>query len=373
MSDTYLIDSTVIEFSGDPRSHVALDDALVQKVSKGDDDPQFVTLAVKSGRSKNKRNWPPKVLRSIAEQIRKDQPVGYLGHIPEKDDPYAFPDVQTIWLGATLVMEQDGSATLYYKGYNMPESKARSYLERGAVNSTSWRGNATLRAGKEGYDVEEFELESIDWSRKGKEGMESRVLSVTSEMEDGVEPKDIAALTLDEFRQHNPLLFEKIVSDAKAEANAKVKEMEEAQDGAEKNSTLLKEIREKLGIEEGSNPLESITSLLAKVEDHAKEAVKGILDDVLQSKVKSDRARGIVRRLVTVGEMKDGESTEEYRKRVEESVDEAIEKDEDVKALVSEMSVGKPEGGRNLHSRETDRTQGGTEENEFIKRTKVKR
>lgn len=370
--------ATVSEITSDANAIVPIDKALVDQVTAGDDEKQFVVMSVKGGMSKNKRRWTTAVLRSIAEQIREKQPVGYMGHIPEKDQPYSLPDPQTIWLGATVVMENSGEATLYYKGYNLPGSKARDLVPRKAITSTSWSGEAVLAPINGGYEVKEFALESIDWSRKGKEGMESRVLAVTSEMEEGVDPKEIAALSLDELRQHNPLLVDKIEREAREESERKIGEMTEAAKTAGENVTLLSEIRKKLGIAEDASPLDAIVQLSEKVEEATKEAVKGIVDDVFKSKIKNEKARGIVQKLVTVGEMKDDETPESYKVRVESAVDEALTKDDNVKAVVSEMSEGKQEGGRRMPVQEHDRTSetnenGDKKDTEFLSYEQITR
>ena len=361
----------ICEFTGDPGKVVQLDPRKVERVTAGDSEPQYVIMEAVAGWSKNKRLWGEKVLMSISEQINSNEPVGYLGHIKESDDGYALPDPQTIWLGSVVI--RDGSSVkLLYKGYNLPGSKIRDWVPRGAVNSTSWRGEAELKPISGGYEVVAFDLETIDWSRKGKEGVETRVLSITAEMEDGVDPKEIAALTEAELRQHNTTLVELIERKANQAQADKISEMEEETKPVKAKADLLDQIRTKLGLDENANVVESVVAMIQKVEELGREKIKGVLDEILGEKVKDEKARALVKRLVTVGEMENGEDEKAYKARVEKAVDDTMQEDV-VKTAISEMGRA-PGGGAALHGRTDNSRDGGDGkgDNENIERVKIK-
>jgi hypothetical protein len=367
MSEEIFI-ARVCEFTSDPNKIVQLDPRKVERVTSGDSDPQYVVMEAEAGWSKNKRHWGEKVLTQISEQINAKEPVGYLGHIKEADDGYSLPDPQTIWLGSVVI--RDGtSVKLLYKGYNLPGSKVRDWVPRGAVNSTSWRGEAELKPISGGYDVVAFDLETIDWSRKGKEGVATRVLSVTSEMEDGVEPKEIAALTEAELRQHAPMLIELIERKAVEGQAGKIQEMEEEVKPVKAKADLLDQIRTKLGLDENANVVESVVAMIQKVEELGREKIKGVMDEILGEKVKDEKARALVKRLVTVNEMQTGESEDDYKKRVEKAVDDTLEEDV-VKTAISEM--GRTPGGGAALTGKTDTTRSGNSDSENIERVKIK-
>jgi hypothetical protein len=368
MSEEILF-TRICEFTGDPNKVVQLDPRKVERVTGNDTDPQYVIMEAVAGWSKNKRLWGDKVLQSISEQINSNEPVGYLGHIKEADDGYALPDPQTIWLGSVVI--RDGNSTrLLYKGYNLPGSKIRDWVPRGAVNSTSWRGEAELKPISGGYEVVAFDLETIDWSRKGKEGVATRVLSVTSEMEDGVDPKEIAALTEAELRQYAPTLVELIERKATQTQADRISEMDEEGKPVKVKADLLDQVRAKLGLDENANVVESVVSMIQKVEELGRERIKGVLDEILGEKVKDEKARALVKRLVTVGEMENGETEENYKKRVTEAVDFTLN-EEVVKSAISEMGRT-PGGGAALHARTDNSRSGDENENEDIERVKIK-
>ncbi len=369
---------------------VAVDSRKLEKIRGRDQEPQFVTVKIESGRSKSNRVWSGEILARIAEQVNKKEPVGYLGHISEKDDATAFPIPQTLWLGATTTRDT-GKTVIFVKGYNFPKAEVRDLVDLGAVNSVSVRGNSRMRATREGYEVVDFELESIDWARKGREGMRAPVVAITSEMvgsenEEGgttVEPKDIAALQEAELRQHNPTLVGVIERAATEKANENVAEMEEKVEGAEENQNLIDKIREKLGIEESDDPIESLATLFEQVEEAAKGKAREFVDALLERKIPNVRARAVVAKLV--GEMEtptleDGDISADDQKKIEAKVNETLD-GEEVKELVSEMGGfadlgtdgegnSQKAGGLHLRQAPVDRT-GSTKEDEFVRRSKV--
>ena len=364
-----IFNTHICEFTGDPNKIVQLDPRKVERVTAGDDDPQYVIMEAVAGWSKNKRLWGEKVLQSISEQINSKEPVGYLGHIKESDDSYALPDPQTIWLGSVIVRDGN-SVRLLYKGYNLPGSKIRDWVPRGAVNSTSWRGEAELKPISGGYEVVSFDLETIDWSRKGKEGVATRVLSVTSEMEDGVDAKEIASMTEAELRQHNPTLVELVERKATQTQTERISEMEEAEKPIKAKADILDQVRMKLGLDENANVIESVVTMIQRVEELGREKIKGVLDEILGEKVKDEKARALVKRLVTVGEMENGEDETTYKARVEKAIDDTMNEDV-VKAAISEMGRA-PGGGAALHGRSDDSRSGGDNGDENIERMKIK-
>lgn len=144
-----------------------------------DDDPMFVVVRTEEGESRSGREYDGSILESIAEQINAKEPVAHLGHIPDHQLDTALPDPQTKWLGAVTRME--GSRlpermgkmvkTIYVAGYCLKGAKIRDYIKTGVVDSTSWQGRAAQKAVAGRVKVERFVLDSLDWSRKGAQGM----------------------------------------------------------------------------------------------------------------------------------------------------------------------------------------------------------
>jgi hypothetical protein len=263
---------------------------------------------------------------------------------------------------------------LYVKAYALPSSKARDYLKRKLVRTVSVNGVANLKRIQGGVSVNEFDLESIDLSRPRKSGMKNTLVALTTEMEDStVKPEEIAALQENELRAHNPALVTVIEDSAKKPLEEKVTEMEAGAEEVKKDSDLIAEIRTSLGLAEDADVLTTIGELMSKVKDQVKDMKDKAFDKVLERKFKSESTRNLVRRLA-VSEMtidEEIEDEEEYEKKVEEMFNNFIDKDEDLKALVSNTETG---GGRSLSGAPVDR--GGRKieagyENENIEVTKV--
>lgn len=374
--ESFEVETCISEMGlADIGSDIPIDAARMERIKARDDDPQFVVVEIEScakAGGTSQAEWGLEAIRSIAEQVNKKRPVGYAGHIPDSENHTAFPAVQAVWLGARVV-EKGTRSIARVKGYLMPKAEMRDYLELEAVDGVSVRGDATLsRKPEGGWRVKEFVLESIDFARKGKSGMPTRIVALTSEMEGGisVEPKDIAAIDESELRQHNPLLVKKIEEDASAELTTKVSEMETAATVVEPKVLAFDEICEKLGIKADENPVERVVQLLESVEGAAKAQIKGLVDKAIEKVAgKSERAQNVVRRLV--GEqieaefadvdLDDAKAAEEIQKKVSEMV----EADEDVKAVVAEMVTTPSRGGgahlgSRSHQSETE-TLGGEE------------
>jgi hypothetical protein len=327
----------IVAEMGSTGTLVVLDQDTVSAVAEGDPDPKFATFVIESGTSKNGRIWSPEIFNKVCEQINNSSEpvVGYLGHIKPEDDGYSFPEIQLQWLKARLNVMSD-KCQMYAKAYVLPDTKGREYLSRKLVRTVSWSGKAAMKPVRGGSQVTDFQLESIDLSRPRKAGMSARLVGgLTSEMDEGgtVEPKDIAALTEDELRQHAPLLVKEIETKVRDPLDKKVQEMAEGAVEAEGNASLLEGIREKLGLDEKADVLDVLGSLMTKVHGTAKETREKILDDVLGKKFKDEGTRKLVRR-VLVAEMV---STSVAEDKVEEFVNEQINADDDLKRMVDEM------------------------------------
>jgi uncharacterized coiled-coil protein SlyX len=321
---------------------IPVDATLLEKIKAKDSDPHFVTVEIESGLSKNKLNWRPEMLRRIAEMVNTQRPVGYLGHIPQDDRGHSLPPPQTLWVGAK-VANKNGKTILYIKGYNHTK-EIRDYVDLGLVDAVSISGNSTQRPSMGGYEVIDFTLESIDWARKGKNAMPSRVVTVTAEMEGGtvVDGKDIAAISEAELRQHNPTLVELLASKDGAGLKDKVTEMEATIEKQKGFSDLVNEIATRLKVEP-DKILENLDELISKMKGAKASDVKNYITQIIEKQVKTARGQKLVSRLV--GEMEDiTELTDDTKKEIEKRVTESIESDDDIKAIVGEMVDDKGAG-----------------------------
>lgn len=358
-----MLEGTIAEMGPlDTSTHpeLAVPSDFMETIRQSDDDPLFVTVEVKSGKSRNKRIWKPEHLRKTVDRVVRDRMAGNLGHplLDPKSYERDFPLPQVAWCSATM----KGDRALF-KGYVLKRAEARELLKLGLIDGVSIFGDARMKPVQDGYEVISFEPETIDFARKGRSGMESRVVSLTGEHATGrgdtVEPKDIAALSVDELRTHAPLLVEHIERTATEPLNAKIGEMEGAVASLQPEVDVLGEIKKLLKLTDGENPVEKLSNLLAQIEDAASADIKGYIKEVVAKKIKSTRGQNLVHRLL--GEMHTEfagrELDDELRGEIKTAIENKIKDDEDVSALVGEMAghsddeEGETRGGSNLGGR----------------------
>ena len=329
---------------------VPVEAAKIAKIKERDPEAMFVIAEVESGWSGSKRNWPPSIVEKAVQQVNKKKPVGVLGHPLLKDKSYEtdFPDPQVVWLGGVST-RQGNKVVARFKGYVLPGARARVLLENEAIDGVSWFGDTTLRPVKGGYEVVDFELETIDFARKGRSGMKSRIAALTGEQKSRggttVEPKDIAALDENELRTHAPLLVKEIERQATEPLTERVGEMEAAVDAAKPELEIFAKIKELMKLTDGENPIEKLQKLLAQIEETATKDVKDFIKTLVAKKVKDEKGQRIVNRMI--GEMHteyDGQELNDALKtKIEEDLSATVEADEDIKAVIGEMGG---DGGR---------------------------
>jgi hypothetical protein len=335
--DIYLDAVPIAEMDAGVEDYVPLDPKIVNKIKleMEDDDPQFPVIKLEAGVSKNKFEWTPEILESIAEQVNENQPVGYLGHIKPEDERWVLPAPQTWWLKA--VTKSDGKKkALYVKGYNLPDEPIRKYNKAGVVNSVSVHGKASVQHVKGGIQrVAEFALESIDWSRKGKSAMSARLVTVAAEMEgkEDNEVSDLSKVTIAEVKTEAPSLYQLIVNEAQAEQNEKIEELEEKVKDVDENVTLFAKLRDALGIDEKTDILDAVVQMITKIEDAGRKTVNEKLSEILGEKIKDDDARSVVMRLMPVSEMADLDDD-----ALKVKVNEMIDNDEGIKSIINRVA-----------------------------------
>lgn len=375
---THII-TTIKEISSDPNAGIQLDPEMIKEITVGDDSPQYVQVEIEEGKSGNNIWYDRSILESIAEQVRKNQPVGYLGHKHQQglDKEDLLPDPQTLWMGA-IVDTVAGKAVLRIKGYNPPQAKVREWIKQRLVNSVSWSGEGSLAPSKDGgYRLAQFVLESIDWSRKNKAGMKGQRLSVVTEMEglkggktkvedDERTSEDIISrLVYADVKAHNPALLKTISEMAKDEVKdetvtavaAKEDELNEKHTKALEavpEISLMQKIRDLLNIPADADPTAALTTLLAQLDDLGKKAIQSWFhSDILEKNIKSPEARALVGRLIPITEMEGDWRTEKGLQTIKEQLaqrfDDAMENDEAVQTVIKEMSSVR--GGPKLTTR----------------------
>jgi len=181
----------------------------IEKLKETDDDPFFVTVSIKPSRGDQGAGpvYDEALLRNLEAQFNTKRPPGYKGHQDPEKVSWEYRDAVTAWVGAQYVSDSEGKGQLLVKGY-VPRTAEdlRTQLrlaESGAdiVNSVSIFGVRSTEDDR----VTEFDLWSLDWTPKGRAGMETELINVSGEQtkEDVVTREEvIASLKLDEVPAH---------------------------------------------------------------------------------------------------------------------------------------------------------------------------
>lgn len=276
---------------------VPVSQELLRAVSEGDDNPLFVTMNIATeGVSRNGRHYSRETIQAMADQINAEVVDGHNGHLSDKERATKRPDPVALWLGARVI-EKNGKAYLYAKGYVMPEeTKLRSYLRKAkavgknvAVSVFGKAEKAIYDRQKKAYSLVNFMLQSIDFARSKSEGIPNDgTLVLASEMvneneEDKIVDRveTIKSLSAEELRTHNSEL---------------VAEMEQAAIDAQ--GVNVSEMETITGLV-GENPAEAIAEM-------QRENTEFKLDKALTEKVKVRGARPALREMV-IAEMENVE------------------------------------------------------------------
>lgn len=152
-----------------------------------DPDPVFATVKIRASRGDQGKGpeYDSALLQKLEQQINSKRPPGYKGHQKLEDVETQYREPVTAWVGAHFGTSADGTGELTVKGYvPTTASDLRTQLklaEAGAdmVNSVSIFGMREVD--KVSNRVTDFDLWSLDWTPKGRAGMETELVGVSGE------------------------------------------------------------------------------------------------------------------------------------------------------------------------------------------------
>lgn len=326
-----------------------------------DDKPEYPVVRVEEGWSGSGRLWDGQEIESIVAQTNSLEPVGHLGHIPDDQAAFSFPEPQTTWIGAIAKKESSEqkdrlgeTVTVgYFAGYNLPGAKIRSIRRGRAVRGISWWGDGDIiPIPGRGVQVRNFSLKALDWARKLAEGMPtSRIVAMAREMEEATEVAAdlaLAQVTPDQYKKENPNGYQLLVNEVTAEKDTKIGEMQKEIDKGTEREGLLKKACELLGIESPDALVTKIEEMKKKVGDKAKATVATHLDSIIKERIPGDdddedikARRALVKRLLPVAEMETKVSDvneDEAKTKIGEMVTSAIDNDEVLKVQIGEQA-----------------------------------
>jgi hypothetical protein len=152
-----------------------------------DESPVFATVKIRASRGDQGKGplYDEALLQKLAAQFNTKRPPGYKGHQKAEDVEWQYREPVTSWVGARYQTGADGTGELLVKGYVPTTAQdLRTQLklaEAGAdmVNSVSIFGMREVD--RSSNRVMNFDLWSLDWTPKGRAGMETELVSVSGE------------------------------------------------------------------------------------------------------------------------------------------------------------------------------------------------
>lgn len=257
-----------------------------------DEEPVFATVKIQSGRGDQGRGpkYGPDLLKNIAEQINQKRPPGYRGHQNPENVEFEWREPVTAWVGATCAHRGGGEADLYVKGYIPPTAgELRTQLKLAAsgadiVNSVSIFGIRDV----EGDEVTKFDLWSLDWTPRGRAGMNTELVAVSGEQhkEDEMDRDQIiAALKAGDIPDH-------VSGEIRKDEREKVVEELRPQTEA------VGEMRIILELDSGADSEAIVTALRALVGSNVDTEVEAKVDKAIEAEITSPLVRSAVKNLV---------------------------------------------------------------------------
>ncbi len=311
---------------------IKLPDDILQNLKIKDEDPLFVIAEiVREGKSLNDNIYTPEFINDLAEQIDTKKPYGYLGHLKDEDRSTARPEPQTIWL-KSMIGEVDNTMVLYAKGYILPkaeylrdEIEITNLLNKQIPVSIYGTAERVYNEELDGYEIRNFELESIDWARDQYQGVKTAlVVNVTKEMkteEQTEKSKTEEALTkeiMEYIDQNIERTTKKILQEFTEQYEEIFKKLDESITTVQEKKQQLKE---------------KYSELKNRIRELEQQVEKYKASEILEQKVKTKKAFIVLKELVY--------SKIEMGKKADEAVAEVLAS-ESGKMIIKEMSFSLP-------------------------------
>jgi hypothetical protein len=272
------------------------DDVDVAELTKGDDDPLYLTIPIGKANviSGNKRFYSEAWLQELERQVKEQRPVGIMGHLSEEEMNSKFPEEAVFWLGVQRVGE-----LLWAKGYIPARSAARDRIRR--YKATNKAIGTSIFAKAEGvwnkargaYDMlaETLQLQQIDIGPADRIGIPAlaSVPILTAEMqtnEQEQEPEMDKLQVINEMTAEDARLLPDSVRQAVLSSVQSPPEVQQVQ-----------EIRTLLGVDDKAD----LKALIGEMQTTQKEQAKAIVEArvaELAADVKVEDVRGVVVEMV---------------------------------------------------------------------------
>jgi len=264
-------DYTVAEFRGSFPQIAPAESVQLDVLTKGDDDPFYVTLPVAKvgATSANGLHYDEALIQAIQEQIVGRG--GLMGHLAGEERDTAFPIEAADWIGVSRQGE-----TLWGKAY-IPPGEAREYIRRlkarGGQLATSIYGPYAQRKDQEdgSWKAEGFQLESLDLAPADRAALKlGGEFNITAQMDSQLE--EVNEMTLEEILAQltaddvPTAVREQIVAEYKATADIE-KQIAELTAERDTEKKLVEELQDKLAAQNAAQFEDALDRQIAETVD----------------------------------------------------------------------------------------------------------
>lgn len=293
----------VRELRGDYPDVPFFDDVDIAELTKGDDDPLYLTIPIGKANviSGNKRFYDEAWLQELERQVREQRPIGIMGHLSEEEVNTKFPEEAVFWLGVRRIGEM-----LWAKGYIPKASAARDRIRR--YKATNKAIGTSIFAKAEGvwnkargaFDMaaSTLKLQQIDIGPADRIGIPAlaSVPILTAEMQQSEHEQENDMPDKGKLDYINEMTREdaRLLPD---EVRAAI--LESVQTPPE--VAQVAEIRAALGVDEKADLAKTITEMRKQQAEQAKAAIANRITELASNKDKGiavESVRGVVMELV---------------------------------------------------------------------------
>lgn len=307
-------DYTVAEFRGNFPQIATSESVQLDALTKGDDDPFYVTLpvAVVGATSGNGLHYDEALVKAIQQQMVGRG--GLMGHIDDDDRDTAFPIEAADWIGA---LRQ--GATLWGKAY-VPPGEAREYIRRlkargGQLATSIYGPYAKKETQSDGsWRAEGFRLETLDLAPADRAALKlGGEFNVTSQMDDNSQEDQemdkeriLAELTVGEIPA---TLRDQIIADYKTDADSE-KQLAELTAERDAEKARVSELEATIAEQASERFDAALTDLVAETVDWSVDGE--------EAKARVDIVRGALK-MAVLAEMGDDKDADKLKKAVKDA------------------------------------------------------
>ncbi|OCL28656.1 hypothetical protein U472_00435 [Orenia metallireducens] len=307
------------------------------------EDPCYVCVEIPEGEG-NYGYYTAMAIEDVVNKVNKGLPNGFAGHQRPEDLPYEFPEITTHWLAAEIYRAGGKTIAKVYGLVDEAEAKLKRWIRARRIKEVSIYGEPIYK-GDGTSDIVGFNLYSIDWTPKGRPGMDTRLVWASEINNGGGKEMDLNEIlaNLRSKIAKKEVDLKTVVSEIgfTDEQVLQIIASEQLEEAKQNKETAKK--AEKLVQALGLDSQEDLDKAIKKAEKmkevydaDQEENQEQVIDEVVEEKVAGEQAQALAKKMLKVEAGAD-------KKIIAAEIDKILE-DEVFKAVVGNAHIDKPAG-----------------------------